>query len=614
MIHKQTRRQFLGMGVGVTIGSVVPWELSADQEQAFDWTRSYGGGHEERFNSIARTANDRYVVAGYIRRASDTGEGWAAQLDSAGELQWVRGYLSPPHLADEYGSAHDEIEKRDAFETVIPTGTGGAVLAGWFWPDDVDMGSPWLVRVNEQGWIENQQSLTGLGHNDTYFNDGVGVNDGFAFCGATGAGLFADFFFSDGLIARLSGDGTPEWAYAYNPSDGRTSPDSEGVGAEFTSIHQTSGGGFVLAGEAAQSGGDSQPTRGWVLAVNATGQVQWQALVDRESNTRLQDVIQTPDGGYLAVGRTGTEDTGKEMYTTSSFSPDTSASGIAVKLSSSGEREWQRVYEGTPIHATASAGSEYIFAGMNSGTAAVLRADSQGQIQRTVTVSDSDAPSTFTTVDHSGERTLLAGYESSNDFRPCGIVARVGSTATETSVIAISGRESGGNTAYVFTYDGTISKSRGGIRASINDADVVSDGLVEGEVSTGADAYELTGTITSIVLHGPATLLVGGTEVSPSQIAPPPAEPNVLFISGRETGGPGSYEFDVSGTVVKSRYRLASINNDTETRDTIENGHVEGQVESGADAFRFSGNITNFALNGNLTVSLNGADVDPADF
>lgn len=633
MSERTSRRQFLAAaGTAVFVARATAGATAATT----DWQYSYGGGGRDRFNAVASTGDGEAVAAGHVAR--DSGEGLALGIDGDGTERWVRGYRSPPNHVSEYGRSVDEIRKQDAFETVVPTGDGGAVLGGWFWPNDTDVATPWVVRVDANGWVRDQRLYTDLGEDTTHFNDGIDVDDGVVFCGGVGAGATWYLDQSDGYVAMLDDDVSPAWEYAYRPG-ARRRPDSRGVGGEFTAVERGTDGGLVLVGETMSRGTTSEPTAGWLAELDVDGTLGWQTFLDRGRNTRLHDLVQTGSSGYVAVGQVGRDSPGRDLYSAAAFDPDDRTDGVAVEVGADGSREWLRTYSDTPLYGVERAGDGYLFAGSASGTATALHVDGEGRPVESTTATDLDNPSVFTDVASDGSGHLVVGFETDSDYRPGALVARVPSVEVgnggsddgsgddddqtgdddddvsdeDTRTLAFSGRDVSGNSAYVFTYDGTLSKTRGGIEASINDLDVVSDGLVEGNVSNGADAYELTGSVTSIVVHGPATLTVDGTERDPADLGPEPSEPNVLFISGRDTGGPGTYEFEVSGSVVKSRYRQASINDDTETRDVVSGGRVDGRVASGADAFRFSGSLTSFALDGDLTVSLNGREIEPGD-
>lgn len=92
-----------------------------------------------------------------------------------------------------------------------------------------------------------------------------------------------------------------------------------------SSIQQTSGGGFVIAG----SESDKFDVA-WLTKVDSHGDVVWSKSFnysdpgDRSSNDVFKAVIQASDDGYLAVGYSG-------------------VNGLVVKVDSGGEEEWHKL-------------------------------------------------------------------------------------------------------------------------------------------------------------------------------------------------------------------------------------------------------------------------------
>ncbi len=76
--------------------------------------------------------------------------------------------------------------------------------------------------------------------------------------------------------------------------------------------------------------------------------------------------------------------------------------------------------------------------------------------------------------------------------------------------------------------------------------------------------------------------------------------PHVLLFDGAGTSEPTAYSFTVDGEVAKADYMGASIDDD----DIIDGNTVRGVVANWRDAYRFSGDITDFKLVGHAAVSV----------
>lgn len=101
----------------------------------------------------------------------------------------------------------------------------------------------------------------------------------------------------------------------------------------------------------------------------------------------------------------------------------------------------------------------------------------------------------------------------------------------------------------------------------------------------------------------------GGTDEPEEGESEDPRElENVVLFEGSE-GGVTRYEF-VAGEVEPTNYEGATIDDE----DRVEDGVVQGVVANWRDAFRFSGEVERITVNGPGTVSIDGEEVDPADF
>ncbi|MDC8002099.1 T9SS type A sorting domain-containing protein [Aequorivita todarodis] len=82
-----------------------------------------------------------------------------------------------------------------------------------------------------------------------------------------------------------------------------------GSGSEFlTSIEKTNDGGMIIGGysDSNISGEKSEDSRGgvdyWIIKLNNVNEIEWQKTYGGDQDDRLNEIKQTPDGGYIAVG------------------------------------------------------------------------------------------------------------------------------------------------------------------------------------------------------------------------------------------------------------------------------------------------------------------------
>ena len=185
---------------------------------------------------------------------------------------------------------------------------------------------------------------------------------GYIVCGRTasfGSGSY-DFW-----LLELSAFGEVEWERAYGGSDGDYP----------YSIQQTSDGGYILAGTTYSYGsGDGDA---WVLKVSSIGDVEWEKTYGGTDYDTARCLQLTSDGGYIVVGYTENWGAGgRDIW--------------VLKLSSAGNITWQKTYGGTSsdygwsIEQTSDGG--YIVAGETysfgdfSDNAWILKLSSTGNI------------------------------------------------------------------------------------------------------------------------------------------------------------------------------------------------------------------------------------------
>lgn len=174
---------------------------------------------------------------------------------------------------------------------------------------------------------------------------------------------------------------------------------------------------------------------------------------------------------------------------------------------------------------------------------------------------------------------------------------------------------------YEFTVEGSVRKSdsAGGAPiedryVTVDDTDVITDGHVKGRLGGGGDAYLVSGDVTGVVVDGDADVYLNGNAVSPSEFGDVP--PHHLVVFGGSKGNRMGYEFGVSGEVRKSGLSGDAPIEDqyvtVDDTDVISGSNVSGRIAGGGDAYRFSGELRTFEADGDLTVYLDGEEIDVA--
>jgi hypothetical protein len=220
-------------------------------------------------------------------------------------------------------------------EDLQPTSDGGHIVLALARSASSDLVS-WLLKLDSTGtpqWQEELGCFNAPGGNNS---DGVSVQQssdggyivggGTIGCGGSGSTGCAELSgASCAYVVKLNSAGKVGWAKVYN--------DSGFSASSINRIKQTSDGGYIAAGTAADNSNGN--TAGLVLKLDSSGNVQWQRELSPSgstTNTLLNAVRQTSDGGYITVGQ----------FTTSSSRPVGNI--LVVKLDSGGNLQWQNGY------------------------------------------------------------------------------------------------------------------------------------------------------------------------------------------------------------------------------------------------------------------------------
>jgi len=154
---------------------------------------------------------------------------------------------------------------------------------------------------------------------------------------AFSADIIANHGFRDFMVTRLNSSGTPTWIKCL----GGTSND------EAQSIEQTPDGGYIVAGYTGSNDGNVSGWHGnsdyWVVKLDGSGNITWQKTLGGSLYDYATSVIPTSDGGYIAAGYSGSKD-GDVTGTHWGGSDD---DVWVVKLDASGNTSWQKSYGGS---------------------------------------------------------------------------------------------------------------------------------------------------------------------------------------------------------------------------------------------------------------------------
>jgi hypothetical protein len=202
-----------------------------------------------------------------------------------------------------------------------------------------------LVKLSATGAVLWQKS---------YDLAGASLN---VFCPAPDDGAYmAGDLDSDLLVCRSSAEGEIIWQRSYG-----TALNDHATGAV-----PTSDGGIIVLGSCGQSEASPATVDLWVLKLDAAGEIEWQKRLGGDANDLAEMVFQTPEGGFLIAGHSG------------SFTADGQSRIWLVKLTPTGDLQRQlisdHVYKGSnSVDVRPAAGGSFMAAIADPSSSGLVR-------------------------------------------------------------------------------------------------------------------------------------------------------------------------------------------------------------------------------------------------
>lgn len=332
--------------------------LNAFSQPVIEWQHCYGGSNRDIAQSVKKTADGGYIIAGYAESLDGDLTGlyigisdyWLLKLDDAGNSQWQKAYGG---TSFEFGRC------------VQQTSDGGYILAGSSWSNDVDVSNNhgksdyWIVKVDVTGAIQWERSFGGS--EDEHAWAVQQTTDGGYIVAGSSASVNGDVPGNIGgpdyWVLKLDVDGQIEWTQVLG-----------GTRGDFArSVLQTSDGGYIVSGYSSSNDTYVSANLGkldyWVIKLDVAGEVQWEKSYGGSQDDMAYAIQQTSDGGYIIAGSSESED------------GDVTAENVVffeaywiVKINATGDIMWQRSFGGLIRNIAHDiqqvTGGEYIVAGV----------------------------------------------------------------------------------------------------------------------------------------------------------------------------------------------------------------------------------------------------------
>lgn len=318
--------------------------LYTQAQIGIEWSNNYGGSKVDYSTHGIRTSDSGYIIGGQSY-SSDSNvsvnyggrDAWIVKISNNGEIEWENSFG---------GSSYDYVHK------IIETQDGGCFFAGVAYTDTTYSVSGshgyydgWLVKLDSAGNHEWHKCYGGA-NNDTFY-DFLQLSDGsFVFVGSIWSNTVNGIPVSnhgncDLWLLKTDSLGNIIWQHLY----GGYHQDS---GA---SLEQTPDGGFIICGTTLSDDGNVIGFNGfwdrWIVKTDSLGILEWAKCYGGTEADAGRDIIQSGDGGYIAIGE--------------SKSTDGHVSGNhgnwdawVTRIDSVGNLLWERSLGGSDVDASAS--------------------------------------------------------------------------------------------------------------------------------------------------------------------------------------------------------------------------------------------------------------------
>jgi hypothetical protein len=328
----------------VTILNFFPIILFS-QSPDIEWQKCLAGSDAK---TILQTSEGGFIVAGTgganIKgfHGGQGSDAWVAKLDPLRNVVWQKCY----------GGKGDDLAN-----SILMTGDGGYIFAGLTNSNDGDVAGihggldAWVVKLDATGNIQWQKCIGGKFGEEAYSISRT-FDGSYILAGSTNSwdgdvsGHSEGLVNSDIWIVKLDTLGNILWQKCY----GGTRDDHA------YSIIQTNDTGYIFAGQTSSADGDvtgyhSPPdappnfwSDAWVVKISSSGNLEWEKCIGGSLIDGINDIIQTSDGGYAAVGTVESNDGNIIGHHDNPGHPD---DGLVIKLDSMGNIEWQKSLGGS---------------------------------------------------------------------------------------------------------------------------------------------------------------------------------------------------------------------------------------------------------------------------
>jgi hypothetical protein len=240
------------------------------------WTRVYGGVNYEVAYDIQTTSDGGFIMVGGSGSFGATYylDFYLVKIDSVGDTLWTRSY------------GGDQVDWALA---VQQTSDGGYIVVGNTESYGPGSSNIYIIKTNPIGNLEWEYV-----YGDSGSEGAVAVHqttdNGYVVAGYTSSISPGNYYYA--YVLRLDSNGDSLWTRAYGGGFGDSAAD----------MKPTNDGGYIIAGYTYSYG--SGESDFYLLKIDAAGNPLWTRAFGTPYYDWSTSVIETADGGYMAVGKT----------------------------------------------------------------------------------------------------------------------------------------------------------------------------------------------------------------------------------------------------------------------------------------------------------------------
>jgi hypothetical protein len=130
LIETSDRGYLLAGNIGLYLVESNIWIIKTDEQGNIEWNQTYGGREHAGANSVVKTSDGGYALAGYL-----SGDFWLIKIDGSGNMEWNQTY-----------------SKGEAY-SLVATSDGGYALAGITSGRNGDQTytESWMIKTDASG-------------------------------------------------------------------------------------------------------------------------------------------------------------------------------------------------------------------------------------------------------------------------------------------------------------------------------------------------------------------------------------------------------------------------------------------------------------------------------